>query len=83
MTAKMNVALSWLRRAREDDPSTDDGMLTNESTFYDSEVAVAFVHWRTARALVNAGLARYGDYDPEGTPLILCGAANGHPRSDA
>jgi hypothetical protein len=61
VTAKMHVALSYLERAREDDPNTDDGVLTNVSTFYDAEVAVAFVHWRTARALVTAGLARYGD----------------------
>jgi hypothetical protein len=71
VTAKMNVALSYLKRARENDPNTDDGVLTNEGTFYDSEVAVAFVHWRTARALVDAGLARYGDYDPDGTALVL------------
>ena len=81
MTAKMRVALDAMKRAREEDPTTDDGILTSLATFYDVEVAVAYVHFRTAEALVKAGHAQYGEwYGPDdGQALVLRRDANSQP----
>lgn len=71
MTGRQREALALLRRSREADPSTDDGLVSNTATFYDVEVDVAWVHWRTAAALEKLGLVVWGDYDPDGTELRL------------
>lgn len=72
MTGKQREALALLLRSREADPSTDDGLVSSESTFYDVEVDVACVHWRTAHALKALGLVEYGDWDPDyGTEMRL------------
>lgn len=73
MTGPMNLALRSLQRARVEDPGTDDGIMAGVGSYYDSEIAVAYVHWRTARALARSGLVQVGEwYGPEeGTPLTL------------
>lgn len=71
MTVKQSYALRLLRRARRESPDTDDGVVSTE-TFYDAEIGVAFVHWRTAGSLRRRGLVTYGPYDPDnGTSLTL------------
>jgi len=72
VTGKQKNALNLMRQARREDPTTDDGVATDEATFYDSEVHVAYVHWQTARALKDRGLLEFIAYDPEwGTSLRL------------
>lgn len=76
MTPKQTEALEMLRRSRAAGPSTDDGLVTSEATFYDVEIDVAYVHWATASVLKAAGLVEYGDWDPDwGTELRLTEAA--------
>ena len=74
LTRAQHHALYLLKLARKSDPNTDDGVMATE-TFYDQEIAVAFIHWRTARSLVKRGLVTYGHYDPDwGTELRLVDA---------
>jgi transposase len=61
VAAKQREAIEFLGRARDECPSTDDGVTTAEATFYDAEVSVAYVHWRTARALHRRGLVEWDD----------------------
>lgn len=65
MTPKQKQALALMRQARAEDPSTDDGVATNDATFYDSEVHVAYVNWRTALSLKRLGLLDYEIVSPD------------------
>ncbi len=72
MTHAQRRALDLLRQARRESPTTDDGVVTSEATYYDREIGVAFIHWRTARALKTWNLIGYGDHDPDsGTEIRL------------
>ena len=71
LTAKEQRALDYLRLAKATCDTTDDGVLTSEATFYDGEIDVAYVNFKTARSLVRKGFITYGDYDPDGTALCL------------
>lgn len=72
MTRAQAQALEWLRRARATEWSTDDGLVYGGRSYYDSEIAVAFINVQTAKALVKRGLLRYGPWDPDwGTSLEL------------
>lgn len=69
---KEQRALDYLRLAHANDPTTWDGVLTNEATSYDGEIEVAYVHWRTAEALRQKGLVTYGEREPDyGTEIVL------------
>lgn len=61
-----------MKRAREAEPSTDDGIYYGGGTFYDAEINVAYVHFNTADSLQRLGLIRFGPHDPDwGTSLDL------------
>jgi len=65
MTKKQAHALGLMIRAREEAPDTDDGLCYGGATFYDTEIHVAYVNWRTAEALVSHGLVKWDRMDDE------------------
>lgn len=72
LTRKQSEALALLERSREEDATTDDGLTSAVATFYDVEIRVACINWRTADALKRRGLVEYGDWDPDwGTQIHL------------
>lgn len=71
VTSKQRMAIGYLVRAREEDPSTDDGVIYGGATFYDPEIAVAYVNFQTAEALARRGIVRYGHWDESGQALVL------------
>lgn len=71
MTKKMRQAVALMRRARAEDSTTDDGVITSAATFYDTEIKVAYVNFHTAEALAKAGLIEFGDWDPDWHQITL------------
>lgn len=72
MTRKQRTALALLALSRQASPTTDDGLSVSCATFYDKEIDVAFIHWRTADALRREGFVEFGDWDPDwGTELRI------------
>jgi hypothetical protein len=69
LTRLQRVALELLQRAHGH-PGTDDGIVTAEATFYDSEANIAWVHWKTAQGLERRGKIRLR-YDPDGDQIEL------------
>lgn len=76
LTLAQDFALGCLQRAREDDPTTSDGLMYGGETFYDREIKVAIVNHQTAKALRHRGYITFGEWDPDwGTELKLVEAS--------